>query len=187
MKIFSRKKRAALDLSLTTIVILIFAITVLGLGLVLIRGLFNKAEGEIDKAFNQGQLKVPPTASEPFTISKTRVTLNRGDKDELQVAVYNTGTALHTFKLETLGDCIEQVDANGNPYFLLTPSNQQLESLERSVKAQEIGSWGLTVRIARNTPSGDYACSIQTTTSDVADTESDEYKIYYQDFFVEVK
>jgi len=188
MKIFSRKKRAALDLSLTTIVILIFAITVLGLGLVLIRGLFNKAEGEIDKAFNQGQLKVPPTANEPFTISKTRLTLNRGDKDELQVAIYNTGIKSHSFGMQTLGQCAETElnPVTEEPYFLLTPSNLQV--VERQVKQQEIGSWGLTIRVAKQTPTGDYACSIRGWTTDPDLGESDdEYKEYFQDFFIEVK
>jgi len=179
MKIFSRKKRAALDLSLTTIVILIFAITVLGLGLVLIRGLFQKAQERIDQAFKESELKVPPTPQDPFTISNNKLSLNRGQAATLQVAIYNVGTDMSTYLMRTLGDCEDMKDpVTDNAYFILTPSNAQV--VPREIKEQETGSWGLTLRVSKKTPSGDYACSIR------GYTEDEQYS-YYQDFFVEVK
>lgn len=179
MSIFSRKRRGALDLSLTTIVILIFAITVLGLGLALISSLFQEARNKMYQALTNTEIKIPPTAESPFTVSNDQLTLQRGKKSTpIQIAVFNVGTEPSGYKMETLGEC-----ANSG-LFTLTPSNDKV--IIRDINQQGIDGWQLVVRVGTSTPNGDYSCSVHVFSVDGNGNPNKIYN-YNRDFFIEVQ
>lgn len=49
------KKRGAIELSMTTIIVIVIGVTLLSLGLIFVRGVFNKVEGLSRGAFDQAQ------------------------------------------------------------------------------------------------------------------------------------
>ena len=63
-------KKADLSLSINAIVILILAITVMGLGLTFIRGLFKGATEKLGSALEATDITNPPTAETPLTIDQ---------------------------------------------------------------------------------------------------------------------
>lgn len=85
-------KKGAIELSMTTIIVIVIGITVLSLGLVWIRGLFKdiggltegafeKAEGEIGEIFGQ--------SDEPLAISPTSISVEQGETARADVLVQN--------------------------------------------------------------------------------------------------
>ena len=91
MKLRPIGKKADLSLSINAIVILILAITVMGLGLTFIRGLFKGATEKLGGALQATDLRNPPSLENPLTIDK-RITISAGDKKPIEIGVYNTNT-----------------------------------------------------------------------------------------------
>ena len=58
---YHKRKKASLNLSINAIGILILAITMLGLGLTFMRGLFKQMEGKVSEAVSASELTNPPT------------------------------------------------------------------------------------------------------------------------------
>ncbi len=85
------KKKADLSLSINSIVILILAITVLGLGLTFIRGLFKQAEAKTQSAFEATKLKKVPTSEEPISVDSP-ITMNPSNKKTIEIGIYNPQT-----------------------------------------------------------------------------------------------
>ena len=84
-------KKGSLELSVNAIVILILAITMLGLGLGFMKGMFGKVSQNVDTAIGQNQLTNPPSATNPFTLSSNQISLNRGGTQTITLAYYNEG------------------------------------------------------------------------------------------------
>src|SRR3989344_8576574 len=82
-------KKADLSLSTNAIVILILAITILGLGLTFVRGLFKQAETKVAETFSATEVENPPTRDNPVTISPGLMTLRQKESGKAVIAYYN--------------------------------------------------------------------------------------------------
>jgi hypothetical protein len=93
-----RYKRASLEIGVNTIVILVIAMMLLGLGIGFIRGLFVKANqlpGLIDTSTWQN----PPTASDPIVLTPSSIEIKGGDSADVVVGVYNKEGSTKTFSV----------------------------------------------------------------------------------------
>lgn len=86
------KKRGSLNLSINAIVVLILAITMLGLGLAFMRNIFGgateefqKTSGEIEKQMIE-QMK---ESNQVVSLSRPKVTIKIGDKDQIFIGLKN--------------------------------------------------------------------------------------------------
>ncbi|MFO8016230.1 MAG: hypothetical protein R6U32_03940 [Candidatus Woesearchaeota archaeon] len=86
MKQFSKK--ASLNLSIQAIVILIFAVIMLGLGLGLINFIFGAAREKVGGALDEAQLTNPPSADNPLTIER-KINIKFKGEQQLQIGFYN--------------------------------------------------------------------------------------------------
>lgn len=86
---YSRSKKADLSLSTNAIVILILAITILGLALTFVRGLFGKAGGLIESA-GDIQISNPPTRDNPMMISPSNLKVRQSEVGQIIIAYLNT-------------------------------------------------------------------------------------------------
>ena len=180
MKIFSgNKRKGALDLSLSTIVVLIFAITVLGLGLVFIRGLFNMATDKVNDAIKTGEMQQPPTDREPFTVSSQEFKIKRGQSATVQLAVLNRNPENRIYKLTLICD-INPLDGTPSVNFKVVPETFS----DRLIQAGTSSGWKASITTAKNTPSGQYQCTAQAEAQNPND-ETD-VEILPQDFFIQV-
>jgi len=95
-----RNKRGALALSINAIVILIIAITMLGLALGFTRGMFGKAAGQFEELLGTEPEPPVPTGSDPVTLSKERIIGRAGEPRVIKVSIYNSETTVAgaTFK-----------------------------------------------------------------------------------------
>jgi len=88
-----KNKKADLSLSINAIVILILAITMLGLGLTFMRGLFKQATAKVESAVSGQELTNPPTTDNVMTITPGSVTLRTKDVETGLIAFMNTKEA----------------------------------------------------------------------------------------------
>ncbi|MBI5872244.1 hypothetical protein HZB88_04135 [archaeon] len=87
-----KSRKGAIELSMTTIIVIVIGITILSLGLVWIRGLFEdvgsltkgafeQAEGQIGEIFGQ--------SDKALAISPTSLTLSQGSTERVNVLIQN--------------------------------------------------------------------------------------------------
>jgi len=89
-----RQKKAALELSVTAIVVLILAIVMLGLGLGFVRGMFGRVSTTFDEQIATEPEPPKATAAEPITLSRETIVTHADDSEVLKIMVYNpTSTA----------------------------------------------------------------------------------------------
>ena len=83
------KKRGALALSINAIVILIIAITMLGLALGFTRGMFGKISTQIEEKISEEPEPSTSSAADPTTLSREVIVTQAGESEVLKVDVYN--------------------------------------------------------------------------------------------------
>lgn len=90
-KFSSRNKKAALELSMNTIVVIVIGVTLLILGLAFVRNMFTKVGGLAEGAFEQAEGKVGDFSqiTKPLTISPERISLGKGESKEVVVIMAN--------------------------------------------------------------------------------------------------
>ncbi len=93
-------RRASLEIGVNTIVILVIAMMLLGLGIGFIRGLFNKAN-QLPGLIDTSQWQNPPTASTPIVLTPSSVQVKGGDSTNIVVGIYNKepGSSSLTFNV----------------------------------------------------------------------------------------
>ncbi|MDP7610765.1 MAG: hypothetical protein QGH19_03290, partial [Candidatus Woesearchaeota archaeon] len=81
-----RGKKGSLNLSMNAIVVLILAITMLGLGLTFMRGLFKQATERVTEAVSAQELVNPPTVDSPLTAAPGDITIRTKEVGKIIVA-----------------------------------------------------------------------------------------------------
>ncbi len=86
-------KKGAIELSMTTIIVIVIGITLLSLGLVWVRGVFEDLEGLSGDAFLHAQDAITEIgqASQPLTIKPSELKLDSKSNDAIGVVVANLG------------------------------------------------------------------------------------------------
>lgn len=84
-----RARKASLSLSINAIVMLVMAITMLGLGLTFIRGMFSSGTSKLGSAIETTDLDNPPDSQNPVTIQNSVTVKANGDSVEVKVGYYN--------------------------------------------------------------------------------------------------
>jgi hypothetical protein len=88
-----RNKKAAMELSVTAIVILILAIVMLGLGLGFIRGMFTKVSTQFEEQIATEPEPAIPSGSAPISLSRESLVTHAKDSEVLKMGVYNPTNA----------------------------------------------------------------------------------------------
>lgn len=101
-------KKASLEIGVNTIVILVIAMILLGLGIGFVRGIFGKAN-TLPDIIDPTVLQNPPTAQEPIMLSPTEPTVRVGDSASVNVGVYNREQTEQTILLRA-GNCAGGAD-----------------------------------------------------------------------------
>lgn len=92
-------KRASLEIGVNTIVILVIAMVLLGLGIAFIKGLFGKLT-DLPEQIDTSGWNTPPTASEPIQLNPPSIELKSGDDKAVEVGVYNKESSMRNFTID---------------------------------------------------------------------------------------
>ncbi|MFA5141646.1 MAG: hypothetical protein WC471_01595 [Candidatus Woesearchaeota archaeon] len=104
-----RQKKADISLSVNTIVIIVLAITLLGLGLTFIRGIVGDSFGRLEKLIETTDLEKQPTAVEPLTISSD-IEIKRNSQTTAKIGFYNKASISLREVKPTISKCISTID-----------------------------------------------------------------------------
>jgi hypothetical protein len=86
------KKRGSLNLSINAIVVLILAITMLGLGLAFMRNIFGGATEEFEKTsgeIEKQMIEQMKDSNKVVSLSRPKVTIEIGEKDQIFIGLKN--------------------------------------------------------------------------------------------------
>ena len=106
-----RNKKGALELSMNAVVILILAITLLGLALAFIKGMFSQITEtglQIIKGADLSKLVNPPTRDNPLTVTPSEFGLRNKEQKVIGVSFMNTETSAKSYLIGVRA-------SNGNP------------------------------------------------------------------------
>ena len=141
-------KKGSLSLSINAIVVLILAITMLGLALTFIRTMFGKTAGQVEALAGNEPEPQPAGPSNPITLSRSTIVVSPSDTTSIKFSVYN-GAAAYT-PANILLQSIECLD--GDPFTLVSQINKEV-LVGQTVQSQ-------VVLKASNSGGVDTVCSI---------------------------
>src|SRR3989344_823169 len=95
-------KRGALELSMTTIIVIVIGVTLLSLGIIWVRSTMEKVTGLSDAAFAtaQQELQERMGSNDAFYVKGNYFKVKRGDTVDLTTGAQNILTAQKTFTID---------------------------------------------------------------------------------------
>ncbi|MBS3172206.1 hypothetical protein J4438_01320 [Candidatus Woesearchaeota archaeon] len=86
-----KSKKGAIELSMTAIIVIVLGITLLTLGLVWVRGIFENLEGLSGKAFDNANTAISEVgqADKPLTIKPSEINLKPKENNAIGIVVAN--------------------------------------------------------------------------------------------------
>lgn len=177
-------KKGGLDLSINSIVVIIFAITMLGLGLMFIKGQFEAVQDKITFPVPD----IAATPGEPIVLPFETLKVNRGTSVDFSFNFYNSGPSavapsqepniqrctpssdITTPGLESRG-----LDVNGVPQFV------DMQAVGQQVDVADNAAYKALFVVPPNAASRKYICVLAVGGNDQTDI------VATKQFFVEVK
>lgn len=146
-------KKASLNLSIQAIVILIFAVIMLGLGLGLIHFIFGSAREKVGGALGAAQLTNPPSADDTLTV-ETNINVKIGETQQIQIGFYNV-EPVPKYNVEPW---IDQCKTSAGGVVAITPTISTVATTE--VRGSKVAGWNAIVDISGIENPGQYICKI---------------------------
>jgi len=145
------KRKGAIELSMTTIVVIIIAIVLLSLGLVFVRGMFAKIGELSDQAFLQAEKEIEDKmrGDQKVYIGGTTFDVGVGKSQTVSAGIQNLeGTPL-SFKLQATSPTTNRagLTVNVNDWFLFTPA--------KTVPAGEKSPMPFVISVPKTAKAGD--------------------------------
>ena len=137
-------KKGALELSINAIVILIIAITMLGLGLGFVRGMFGKISTQVEEQVASEPEPPIPTSDNPITMSRESIVTKANEDEIIKISVFAPGAAIASGNIDaTASDCGGLTNGDSSPPTV--PANEY-----------KTFTW-----ITKGQGSGTYLCSVK--------------------------
>jgi len=165
-------KKGDLSLSVNTIVIIVLAITLLGLGLTFIQTLVGGAADKLGGFIDDVDLTEKPTSSNALVVPRElEVKLN--SNKNVNIGFYNKGPASVTKVRPKLGECITVSDETAEGTITLVSPKKD------SVAPSESQGYKAVLTI-EDVPEGNYICTL------TMEADSDESNLPSTDFYLNV-
>lgn len=151
-------KKAAMELGISTVVMLVIAIVIIGAGVAFIRGFFTTGEGSLMGAFDLAEFRIEPSRNNPLVISSgTSLEVSPDTEVRIGIGFFNkegTGNYEPRIRCQTNNqeaqDALENIDPAG--------------VLDLLVSRQNVGSGAIeTFEAMLSTPpeQANYACTLE--------------------------
>lgn len=143
---FNNNKKAALNLSINAIVVLIIAIVFLGLALTFTRNILTSSGEKLLSGIDSVDISNPADANHPITYDG-QFEVKRGSKKTMKISFYNTDSSLVTATPD-FGACVG--DGTGTP---------EIQALSTDVQGNSESRFQAIIRAGELDP-GDYVCQL---------------------------
>jgi hypothetical protein len=107
-----RNRKGSMELGVNSIVVLIIALALLGLGIGFITNLFKGGQGKLGSLIERADLPVHADSSNPIAFDSSDMTIKAGSSGKLVVSVYNSDLGDGEIGL----DFLKCVDSTGAAY-----------------------------------------------------------------------
>lgn len=149
-------KKAGLEISINAIVILILAITVLGIGLAFIRGMFSQTIGqlgEVSKDIENDMINTIRDSDERLVLREENIKIKKSAEKTIYFGVRNEEEDEYIFKIKFGCDSTMDEDASlGDITFSVFEETKQLEK-------DEIMVLPAVIKVSPNAVATTYMCS----------------------------
>lgn len=150
-------KKGAIELSMTTIIIIIIGITILVLGLMFVTDLLGGAQELGQSVIEGGKEQVRGMigqSTDPLSLYTTTIEIEQGGEQVVGVVVLNDGTSEANYKLEVVASSRDE--HNIDCYILDSDSLTDEFTLKSGSEEDEI----IAIQDTGNTDLGSYSCKI---------------------------
>ncbi|HME87554.1 MAG TPA: hypothetical protein VKE88_04020 [Candidatus Nanoarchaeia archaeon] len=186
-------KRADLSLSINAIVVLILAITMLGLGLAFIRNTFVKTEQQFIDVADGVKAQIVESiqnSDEKIALNQFEIEMKRGSSRDIYYGIRNVFDTDETFHIEPR--CVSSIE--GSVVDVITFSTFS----ELDVQAGQIEVSKLIISVDSGAPLDSYACELEVTSTKesviITETETSTtftfgnmyYPYFTKKFFIKV-
>ncbi len=98
------KKKGALELSITTIIVIVIGITLLSLGLIFVRSIFTNISGLAKESFEQADAEIGKLSEVDsfLTISPSKIDVEKGSSRDVKVIIANFEAVPITVKAKVI-------------------------------------------------------------------------------------
>lgn len=184
IEIFSNEKKASLEISIQAIVIVVLAMTLLGLGLGFIKGMFKNITGtteDVSEQIKEQVLTDLRTGDKKISFPKTEITLEKGGTTVLTVGIKNKGNDPLNYRIEFS----ELVDQDGEPFEADSwfQFGQPIDGFTLPTAESHIRS--IKINMPKSVPSGSYALTFDVVNVD-EQRGTPDYIYDQKDFFIVV-
>ncbi len=154
-----KSKKGAIELSMTTVIVIILGVVLLTLGLAFVRGIFGKVGDLTEKSFGEAESAIGQlgTIEDELTLTTKTINLKQGDSRGIGVIVKNLGQSTDSFQVKTTLPPITAQKAKFTCYIAETESS---ESSTVSLESGEKRSFHLLVLDKGQTPLDTYVCKV---------------------------
>ncbi|MCF7871777.1 hypothetical protein K9L97_01975 [Candidatus Woesearchaeota archaeon] len=142
-------KKAALQLGISTIVVLVIAMVLIGAGVSFIRTFFNEGENKLIGAFDIEDFGKQPTRLDPLVLEEGVLRIKSGKSTNVPVGFYNAKDSPEENVTITAGNCVPAVGVE----------NFTIQSLPQDVTNGQKA--GFTVTVFMKASEGVYVCEIK--------------------------
>ncbi|MDD4878785.1 MAG: hypothetical protein PHO02_07200 [Candidatus Nanoarchaeia archaeon] len=98
-------RKGAIEMSMTTIIVVILGITLLSLGLMFVRNIFSDIGGSSAKMSDladKQMMEMFGESEDPISLPRDQVEIEQGDEDILDIGIRNTGEDQGKFSLKSI-------------------------------------------------------------------------------------
>ena len=154
-----KNNKAAINLGISTIVVLVIAMVLIASGIAFIRGFFQQGEEKLSGAFNVDEFGLEPTRTRPLVLSEGKITIKSGEQKLVRVGFYNTDTTVEDVSI-SFGECASTVAG----YDGIAP---RLTTLSQTVQPGDTAGYETYVTAEKNDATaakllpGNYVCQLK--------------------------
>jgi hypothetical protein len=167
-------KKGAMELGISTVVMLVIAIVIIGAGIVFIRSFFGTGTETLIGAFEVADFGLEPTANRPLVLTDGQVNIKTGRQSVVRVGFYNRQSKPVTANVG-FGKCVTSVSAAAeaacaepeNIKPMITSLQQDNIEIGAAVGFQtqvnakcEYLDTTTSTMVERNLPAGEYTCNL---------------------------
>ena len=168
MRMTDGDRSAAMQLGISTVVILVIAMVMIGAGISFIRTIFSSGEQVVVESVPSEDLTLNPTSENPFEMSQGQLEGRSGESKSFQVGVYNSETSSVSVNL-TVDECRSPgISGNLKDAFDTATTSRTIDSSSSAgfKVIMEMPEAGDSTKITNVVDDSPYLCKITATATD---------------------
>lgn len=151
-------RSAAMQLGVSTIVILVIAMVIIGSAISFIRTFFSSGQERLLQTFPASDVGLNPTNTNPLVLGSNSLRVTQGESKTIQAAIYNTEADAVGYQLN-ISNCINKTGPTSNAISLNSPSTDISPSESTAFQ-------GILATNGASTSASPYICTVEAIRTD---------------------